>query len=195
MESIQLTFKYTEEEYVSAVRFFLLRSKETLIRLGLTLGGLCLALILLFSLLELELPLFLTISPLVLLGIAIFHALFVRLPRRQFRGNPKFRDEYSLTFSDEGIRFKTRSIDSSVAWDLYTEVVENDRFYLLIYGKNIASFSIVPKRSFRDSMQEAAFREMLGRHLALGAASTNIPGERVGEGEYTPSSFEPPDWR
>lgn len=195
MESVQLSFKYTEQEYVAAVRLFLLRSKGTLIRLGLTLAGLCLTLILLFSSIDLAMPLWFTIALFVLLGTALFHALFVRLPRRQFRGNPKFRDEYSLTFSDEAIRFKTRSIDSSVAWDLYTDVIENENFYLLIYGKNIASFSIVPKRSFRDSMQEAVFREMLGRHLVLGPPSKNLPGVTPGESEYTPSSFEPPDWR
>jgi hypothetical protein len=195
MESIELSFKYSEEEYVSAVRLYLLKGKETLVRLGITFACLCLALILLFSLLDLALPLWFTISPLVLIGIALFHALFVRLPRRHFRGNPKFRDKYSLTFSDQGIRFKTKSIDSSVAWDLYTDVIENERFYLLIYGKNIASFSIVPKRSFRDSTQEATFREMLGRHIVLKPPVKKIPEESAGESEYTPKSFEPPDWR
>ncbi len=165
MESVQLNFKYTEEEYVAAARLFLLRSKETLIRLIASYILTSFGLILLLALFDLGLSLWFPISLLLLVGIALFHGFLFDLPRRYFRGDPKFRDEYSLSFSDEAIRFKTRSIDASVAWSLYTGILENKNFYLLIYGKNIASVSIIPKRVFRDSKQEAVFREMLRRHI------------------------------
>jgi hypothetical protein len=64
-----------------------------------------------------------------------------------------------------------------VAWSLYTGVIENKNFYLLIYGKNIASLSIIPKRVFRDSKQEATFVEMLRRHIDY-----RLPLKKITEG-------------
>ena len=165
MESVDLSFKYTEAEYVSAARLFLWRSPETLIRFVIIFAFVSFSLMLLLLLLDLALPLWATISLSLLVGISLFHGFFLDRPRRYFRADPKFRDEYSLTFSDEGIRFKTRHIDASVAWSLYTGVIENKRFYLLIYGKNIPSLSIIPKRAFQDSKQEATFIELLRRHI------------------------------
>ncbi len=177
MESIQLSFKYTEAEYLAAARLFLWRSRETLIRLVVTFALLSLGLILVLSFISLDLPLWSTISLSLLVAIAFCHGFFFDLPRRYFRGDPKFRDEYTLTFSDEGIGFKTRNIDASVAWGLYTGVIENKNFYLLIYGKDIASLSVIPKRTFRDSRQEATFVEMLRRHI-----DCRLPLKKIKEG-------------
>jgi len=168
MEPVQLSFKYTEEEYLAAARLFLWKSKEALMRIVVIFALLSLGFVLLLSLMDLSLPLWATVSLIVLVAMALFQGFFFDLPRRHFRGDPKFRDEYNLTFSDEGIRFKTRSIDASVAWSLYTGVIENANFYLLIYGKNIAMLSIIPRRTFRDPEQDAAFREMLRRHIDHG---------------------------
>lgn len=195
MESVQLSFKYSEEEYLAAARLFLWRSKETLLRILTTIALLTLALALVLWLIDFGLPWWFTISLLLLTGIGLFHGIFIDLPRRHFRGDPKFQDEYSLTFSDEGIRFRTRAIDASIAWSLYTGVIENENFYLLIYGKNVASLSIIPKRSFRDSKQETAFREMLRRHIDHKLPVTGIRGGTADESNYTPASLEPPDWR
>jgi hypothetical protein len=195
MESIKLNFKYTEEEYLAAARLFLWRSKETLIRLVASYSLISFGLILLLLLIDLGLPLWIPISLLLLVGIALAHGFLFDLPRRYFRGDPKFRDEYSLSFSDEGIGFKTPNINASVAWSLYTGFIENERFYLLIYGKNIASVSIIPKRVFRDSMEEAAFREMLRRHIDQRLPMRQVSDATSSDGEYVPSSLEPPDWR
>lgn len=165
MESVQLNFKYTEKEYVAATHLFFWRSKETLIRLVASYVLISFGLILLFLLTNLGLPLWVLVSLLLLAGIGLFHGFFFDLPRRYFRGDPKFRDEYSLSFSDEGIGFKTKNINASVAWSLYSGLIENESFYLLIYGKDIASISIIPKRVFRDAQQETAIREMLRRHI------------------------------
>ena len=195
MESVQLSFKYTEEEYIAAARFFVLRTKETLIRLVLFYALVAVGFALLLMVIDIALPLWVTISLLLLVGVALFHGFLLDLPRRYFRGDPKFRDEYSLVFFDEGIRFKTRSIDASIAWSLYTGVLENENFYLLIYGKNIASVSIIPKRAFQDSKQEAVFREMLRRHIDHRLPPKKITEGTTSESEYSPTSLEPPDWR
>jgi hypothetical protein len=52
-----------------------------------------------------------------------------------FNRNPKFLEKYHLTFSDAGIDFTTKSIESKIAWTHYTRVLENDLVILLIYGR------------------------------------------------------------
>ncbi len=187
-DKVELRFSLTEKEYVSAVRFYLLRSGEMMARIILLF--LCFAggLFVLNVLLDFLLPLWSVVALIVLVGMAWFHAYLIDLPRRYFRNEPKFRDEYSLTFTDAGIEFRTKNISSSIAWNLYTGVVENESAYVLIYGKNLPSLSILPKRAFRDGKEEATFREMLRRHIDQKF--------ELGDGgnEYQVPS-QPPDWR
>lgn len=61
----------------------------------------------------------------VLVGIAAAFALmlvaaFTVIPSVVFRREPKFRDDYSLAFSPEGIHFRTAHIDSQLQWSLYS---------------------------------------------------------------------------
>lgn len=190
-DKVELRFSLTEQEYLSAMRFYILRSKALLVRsiiwLVLVAGGLTL----LNVLLEFNLPVWFIVALIFLIALAWFHAFTIDLPRRHYRGEPKFRDEYNLTFADAGIEFKTKSIESSLAWSLYTGVVENESFYILIYGKNLPSLTILPKRAFRDRKEEIAFRQMLRRHVDQ--KLTLSEGERD-RNEYVPVSSQPPDW-
>lgn len=191
-EPVQLVFKLSEKEYLAAVRVYFWRSRELLARLIMSYVLFSSGLLMLSFLLDFLLPLWVLVVLILLVGLGLFHGYVVDVPRRYFRGDPKFRDEYNLIFTDAGIEFKTQSINSSIAWSLYTGVIENDSFYIMIYGKDIPSLSILPKRAFRDSKQEIAFREMLRRNLdhtlklSAGERETN---------EYVPASLEPPDWR
>ena len=189
-QSVQLSFRHTEQEYLAAVRYYLWHSKELLLRLIIFYVLVSTGLVLLLLLIDFPLPLWVVISFIVLAGVALFQGYLVDLPRRYFRGDPKFRDEYTLTFTDAGIEFRTTHLNASLAWSLYTDVIETDKFYILVYGKDIHSLSILPKRAFTDDRQETAFRQMLRRHvdhnLKLSAA------ERDGR-EYFPPA-QPPDW-
>lgn len=188
-DKVELRYSLTEKEYLSAVRYYFLRSTQMLPRIILFYVLICAGFLMLNVVLDSVLPLWFVVALLSLIGVALFHAYLVDLPRRYFRSDPKFRWEYHLTFTDAGIKFKTADIDSSIAWSLYTGVVENDSFYFLVYGKDLPSLSILPKRAFRDSKEEAAFRQMLRRHVD----QTFRLGD--GEGEYVPMSSQPPDWR
>jgi YcxB-like protein len=190
-QAVQLRFSYTEQEYLAAMRLFFWNSMEPLIRLMVIYVLFSAGIMLLSSLLNVSLPLWLFVILIFLVGLALFHGCVIDLPRRYFRGDPKFRDEYNLTFTDAGIEFKTPKINASVAWSLYTRVIENDSFYLMIYGKDIGSVSVLPKRAFQDSKQETTFREMLRRHVDR----TLKLGEGERQNEYVPTSLEPPDWR
>lgn len=190
-DKVELRFSHTEKEYMAAVRFYFLHSTEWLARIIVIFVLISVCVVLLNSILGFLLPLWSLFAPILLVGVALFHAYLVDLPRRYFRSDPKFRDKYHLTFTDAGIEFKTQNIKSSIAWSLYTRVIENESFYILVYGKNLPSLSILPKRAFRDSKQESAFRAMLRRHVDHNFKLSG--GEH--EHEYVPSSLQPPDWR
>ena len=120
--------------------------------------------------------------------------LFFVMPRQRFRSDPKFQDEYFLQFSDDGIQFKTAQIDALLQWSLYNNVLENERFYILVYGKNM--ISVIPRRAFASKSEETAFDEMLRRNLPAYANSKRLQGRKLDETKtsYLPPT-EPPDWR
>jgi len=188
-EIITLRFKYTEEEYVAATRLYLRRSTDFKIRLAV-----CVIYLMAFAgvgwllgfTLEPELLLLTVFVALLPFFIAFMH--LVVLPRQRFRGDPKFRDDYLLQFSDDGIHFRTAQIDALLRWSLYNKVLEDERFYLLVYGKNM--ISVIPKRAFANAVQEAAFRQLLGRHLSAHFDAKQL----AAAGVYVPPP-EPPDWR
>jgi hypothetical protein len=189
-ETVTLTFRHTEEEYLAAARLYFWHSEALLMRLAISCVLISICLLLLTMLLNFALPLWFLVILIFLVGMALYHGYLIDLPRRVFRGDPKFREEYNLICSDAGVTLKTQNINSSISWDFYSDVLENDKFYLLIYGKNLPSFSIFPKRAFRNNQDEMTFRQLLRRHidpkLKLGA----------GDGEtYVPPTLEPPDWR
>src|SRR5437879_5265862 len=55
--------------------------------------------------------------------VVFLFAAFVVLPPLAFRLEPKYRDDYSLSFSSEGIHFRTVHIDSQLQWSLYSRVL------------------------------------------------------------------------
>jgi hypothetical protein len=193
MEIISLRFRYTEEEYVAATRFYLARSTDFLLRLAFSTIFLAAGIFfVLLASLESEIPFLLTFVG--VLSFLMWSLFFYIAPRQRFRSDPKFRDEYFLQFSDDGIQFKTAQIDALIQWSLYTKVLENDRFYLLVYGKNM--ISVIPKRAFASAQQEAAFDELLKRKLpaCFDSKRLNARNPDVSERTYMPPT-EPPDWR
>ena len=120
-----------------------------------------------------------------------FLLLFV-VPRQRFRSDPKFADEYVLQFSDDGIQFKTAQIDALLQWSLYNKVLEDDKFYILIYGKNM--ISVIPKRAFASPNEEAAFNEMLKRNIPAYANAKRLKEPPSCVGTLTRRDYSP-DWR
>lgn len=188
-EAVQLSFQYTEEEYLAAIRFYFWHSKALLGRAIVVYALFSVGLVLLPLSLGFHPPVWINLALVGIAGLALFHGYVGDRPRDYFRGNPKFRDEYHLTLTDAGIEFHTQNMSSMTAWNFYSGVVEGDSFYILVYGNNIHSLSIVPKRAFQSSNQETTFRQILRRNvdpaLKLG------PSERDG----VPQLATPPDWR
>ncbi|HKI27327.1 MAG TPA: YcxB family protein [Candidatus Sulfotelmatobacter sp.] len=90
-------------------------------------------------------------------------AAFVIFPSLAFRLEPKYRDDYSLIFSPEGIRFRTAHIDSQLQWTLYSRALVDADSYILYYGSRM--FTVIPKRVFQNSEQQSAFEQMIGQHI------------------------------
>ena len=91
-------------------------------------------------------------------------AAFTVVPRLVFRREPKFRDDYSLTFSAEGIHFRTSHIDSQLQWGMYSRALIDVRSYLLYYGSR--QFTVIPKRVFQNVEQRQAFEQLLTQHVS-----------------------------
>jgi hypothetical protein len=156
-KALNLKFKYSEKEYAEAVKWYY--SKSLNIKVDIIISVI---LILLGSLLWITGNDSIFNKILVLLGcILLLMMIFVLYvnPKRAFKQEPKFRDEYSLGFKDEGIIFETEHINSTIAWNHYSQVKENKDFFYLIYGKYM--FTIIPKRTFASKKDEELFRKLV----------------------------------
>ncbi len=91
-------------------------------------------------------------------------AAFAVIPPLVFRREPKFRDEYSLAFSSEGIHFRTAHIDSRLQWSMYSSALVDAHSYVLYYGTR--QFTVIPKRVFQSSEQQQAFEQLLRQHVS-----------------------------
>jgi len=88
---------------------------------------------------------------------------FTVIPPLVFRREPKFRDDYSLSFSPEGIHFRTARVDSQLQWGMYSRALVDAHSYVLYYGSR--QFTVIPKRVFRSPEEEQAFEELLAEHV------------------------------
>jgi hypothetical protein len=155
--SIHLVFRYSEQDIVRAMRAHIasrLRLKvDIVVVLALALFGA-------YSWRSLDSPVY----AMVLLGVsALFFlvpiAAFGVVPAVIFRREAKFRDEYSLTFSAEGIHFRTVHIDSNLQWSMYNRALVDAHSFVLYYGAR--SFTVIPKRVFESAEQQAAFERLI----------------------------------
>lgn len=83
--------------------------------------------------------------------------------RLSFRQNSKFRETYYLTFSDAGIHFKTKSVESNLAWTHYRRSLGNQKVILLVYGNWM--YTVIPTRAFADAEKLNAFRSLIHQKI------------------------------
>ena len=159
--TIDISCRYLESDYVRALRAHYashLRLKLDIVvvivlaaigaylwqfRSSRWLGVVCLSIAALFSL--------------------ILVLAFTVIPPMAFRRNSKFRDEYSLTFSAEGVHFRTAQIDSRLEWSIYFRALVDAHSYVLYHGSN--QFTVIPKRVFQSLEQQHVFEQLLAQHV------------------------------
>jgi hypothetical protein len=189
-QAVTIRFQYTEAEYVAAVREYFdpFRTK-----LSGVIGALILSLGIFMGYVSDDSFVPWMLSFFGVVALAVFYRSYYVAPRHWYKA-VSGRGEYTLQYSDAGIVFHSKDMDSTLQWSLYRAVRETDRFYFLVYGKHM--FSVIPKRAFTSAEQEEAFRALLRRHLAPQLEPSLIEGgESERAGEYVPQSPEPPDWR
>jgi hypothetical protein len=66
----------------------------------------------------------------------------------RFKKTAKFHELNELEFTEDGIYFRTPTIDSRLKWEIYSEVIDNDDLILLVLGNQM--YSVLPKRCFKN---------------------------------------------
>jgi hypothetical protein len=158
---IRVSFQYSEHDYVRAMRLHY----ASVLRLKLDI--VVIVVVASLGVYELQTPDsrwygIVSLSLSAVLALLLVAAFWV-IPVLAFRREPKFRDEYSLTFSPEGIHFHTAHIDSQIQWSLYSRALVDAYSYVLYYGTR--SFSVVPTRVFENADQRAAFDRLLSEKI------------------------------
>ncbi len=159
--TVKLSFRYLESDYVRALRAHYASRLRLRLDVFLTvlLAGIGAFLGRFTSLYWLGL-----VCLVVSIGFAlVLIAAFTVIPRLVFRSEPKFRDDYSLTFSPDGIHFRTANIDSQLKWSLYSRALIDAHSYVLYYGWR--QFTLIPKRIFQSVEQQQAFELLLIKNV------------------------------
>jgi hypothetical protein len=160
--AINLSFRYAESDYVRALRAHY--ASHLRLRLDIVV-----------TVVLVGIGIYLGRSPnlrwlgVACIGIGVVFALmliaaFTVIPPFAFRREPTFRDDYSLTFSSEGIHFRTAHIDSQLKWNIYSRVLVDAHSYLLYYGTR--HFTVIPKRVFQSAEERQAFELLLTQQIS-----------------------------
>jgi hypothetical protein len=163
-DSVSLRFLYAKDEYVRGARIYLFKIKSKLDRYGVVAAPLLLVGSASYINRYGTGVFAVTAAVLSVVAIVMETALYFYVPTRYY-GQISEMGEYRLTFTREGITFKTESVDSNLKWDIYSEMLENDDFYFLV--QRTKNFTLLPKRVFAD----AAERDMFVK-IALGAVGS-----------------------
>jgi YcxB-like protein len=159
---VHLTFRYLEDDYVRALR------AHYASRLRLRLDAAVVAVVAGIGIYLWQSPTthWLGVGCVIVSSLfaLLLVAAFTVIPPLAFRREPKFRDDYSLTFSGEGIHFCTAHIDSNLQWSVYSRALIDAHSYVLYYGSRY--FTVVPKRVFQSSEQQQVFEQLLTQNVS-----------------------------
>ena len=100
--------------------------------------------------------------------------------RYVFKMSAKFQERTKLSFSDERVHYKTRSIDSTLDWSLFTGLLEDEELFLLPY-KAPRTYAIIPKRAFSSEEAKCEFRELVRRKVTQVSAQAQQSAGPRGE--------------
>ena len=161
METVNLSFRYAERDYVRAMR----AHYASRLRLPLDIA-------VIIGLAVLGTQEWRSGSHgfgITFLGVSVIFALmlvaaFSFIPIIAFRSQPKFRYDYSVSFSPQGIHFQTSHIDSDLKWSLYTSALVDAYSFILYYGSH--QYTVIPKRVFQDVSQRQTFEQLLLQNVS-----------------------------
>lgn len=162
METVEVTFTYTQSEYVKAERQYLIASK-LLPKRTIVIAALYLPLSIFYLFLASFNVLSIVGVAIAVLAIAFGCAVYFYAPGYRFKQTAKFQEEYKLKFSDDGIEFTTPTLHSDLKWGVYSAFIETDQFYFLIQVPRI--YTLIPKRVFASVADQRSFEKLIATHL------------------------------
>lgn len=159
--SVSISFIYSRDEYVRAMRRHF---QSTLgVRRDIV-GGLLAILIGVYLALATEFGwiagIMIALGSILLAMVAYGMLL---LPGMIYNSQPKLKNKYTLSFTDDGIHFLTNNVDSTLKWSLYDKWLFDDRFYVMYYGKR--NLTVIPRRALTENGADAALRQLLTKHI------------------------------
>lgn len=157
---VSVTFTYSRDEYVLAMR----RHYRSALRVKRDVVG---------GLLGVACGLYLALAAnvgwiaWVLVGagftlLAIVAYAVLLLPRMIYASQPKLKNEYTLSFAEDGIGFKTDGIDACLQWSLYHTWLSDARFYIMYHGHR--DLTVIPRRALTDDADNT-LRQLLTEHI------------------------------
>ncbi len=191
-EMINLHFNYNEDEYVPALRMYLVRKPKFI-------GFFTFLYLLLISLLGLLFSddAYFNITWFIICSTGVLSAMLglflYTLPHQRFRHSYKAVDEYWYHITEQGIIYGTEHDNGVLPWRRCTKLLEGERFYLFERGQG--EIIVIPKRAFKNQEEEHAFRAML-KHKLTPALSSKLLKDKdpAPEKDYVPPE-KAPDWR
>jgi len=161
-ETVNLTFRYLELDYVRALRTHY--SSRLRVRFDIA-AAIVAALVGAYSWRSTDYHWLSVVCLAASLALLLMlFAVFIVVPPMAFRSQAKLRDDYSLTFSQDGIHFRTSHIDSQLQWSLYSRTLIDAHSYVLYYGSR--QFTVIPKRVFQSADQQHSFEQLLTQHVS-----------------------------
>jgi hypothetical protein len=161
METVNLSFRYAEQDYILAMR------AHYTSRLRLPVDVAVIVVVAIIGAYELKSGsqafgiALLTLSAVFALMLIVAWTV---IPRIMYHNQPKFRDDYALSFSPQGIHFRTAHIDSNLQWSMYTHALVDDHSFILYYGSQ--QFTVIPKRVFENPAQCQSFEQLLAQNVS-----------------------------
>ncbi len=161
-ETVNLSFRYAKSDYVRALRAHY--ASRLRVRLDIV-AAIVVGLLGVYSWRSPDYHWLgvVSVGASVVLVLMLF-AAFVVIPPLAFLSEAKFRDDYSLTFSQDGIHFRTAHIDSQLQWSMYSRALIDGHSYVLYYGSR--QFTVIPRRVFQNAEQQQIFERLLTQHVS-----------------------------
>lgn len=156
---INLRFKLTEGDLVTATRAVMMRSIVARLIILVCLGGLILVAVgAIFFGFD---PMRVSSQILLMFTLGFLLPLLGPVILIRLRRDTKTSEEQAWRLTDSGVSIRTQEASSTLSWKSFTQTVESGRFYYLHLSTRVVL--ILPKRVFESRDQEITFRDLVKR--------------------------------
>jgi hypothetical protein len=162
---VVVEFEIARAEFVPVVREVLARTLRNRTFISLSI------LFVIAGVLLLALPHGPPVPDVIVLGVGVwqflmFGWLYRFVPVRAWKRSLPDRGPVSMEFSDDGVRARSKLIQSVSEWPFYSQTLERGELYLLKVARRTRSITYVigPKRAFQSRSDEHRFRSLVERH-------------------------------